>query len=249
MSNSIVGVRYIGKKERQEDTVCKTGAVWMQGQVHNFAADLAKALLAHTDSFAEAPLSMDGGTFLSGVTGKRRPQTQDVAAFVNLTAMGVEQMVLFARRELNRVISADGKDEEQIRSEVHALMANHNLDMEAERRTAESADGRRMFPFMATPEEYEALQSGSVRLALVPGEVVAFQPKVVEVMAGDVAPSDEPEAAETLDTLLARLEKPELIAFAKQEGVGISNTMSAEKLREKIKATLTERAGDQQAAA
>jgi hypothetical protein len=244
MSNAIIGVRYIGKKDRQEDTVCKTGAVWIQGQVHNFAGNLAKKLLVHTDSFEAAEISMDGGTYLSGSTGNAKPR--EVAAFVNLAAMGVDHLVLFARRELNRVVNTDGKDEAQIRTEVHALMSNHSLDQEAERRLAEmdAGDGRRPFPYMATPEEYAALQSGDARLMLVPCEIVSLHKEGVEV----IPPADQPEAeapsggeAETLVDLLARLEKPELLAFAKQEGVPISNTMTAEKLREKIHTDLSAR--------
>ncbi len=51
MSNNIVGIRYVGKKELQEDTVTNSGATWVQEQVNNFSENLAKELLVHTDSF------------------------------------------------------------------------------------------------------------------------------------------------------------------------------------------------------
>lgn len=241
MDNSIVGIRYIGKKDRQEDTVCKTGAVWLPGQVHNFGAKLAKALLVHTDSFEPAKVSLDGGTFLS--QGKPGQKSADVAAFVNLTAMDSEQMALFSKREFGRTVHIDGKDEAQVRREVHALMTNHNLDTEAERKQEVVSDGKRMVPFMATPEEYAALMDGSVVLAIVPAELM-------QAPEGEVPPPVENEgeqrgasdnAAMPLTDLLASLGKKDLIAFAKQEGVAISNTMSEEKLRDKIFAELSAR--------
>lgn len=244
MGNQIVGVRYIGKKERQEDTVCKTGAVWTYGQVHNFGSDIAKALLIHTDSFEPADISMDGGTYLS--RGKKPQASQGVAAFINLSAMGIDQMVLLARTEFNRVVSADGKDEDQVRREVHALMTNHSLDLEAERRQEVHSDGLIAVSYKATPEEHAALMAGTVVLAIVPAEVANTAPPQEAPVTGgtDITTGEQPESdavAPPLSELLASLEKPDLIAFAKQEGVAISNTMTAEKLREKIFASLTER--------
>lgn len=243
MGNQIVGVRYIGKKERQEDTVCKTGAVWQPGKVHNFGGDLAKALLVHTDSFEAAPIDVEGGTYLS--RGKKS-QVQDVAAFVNLSAMSIDQMVLMARVEFNRVVNTDGKDEEQVRREVHALMANHNLDLDADSRKAVQSDGRIPVPYMATAEEHAALMDGTVVLAIVPAEIAnTYPPQDVTVTGGTDLTTGNPVEPDTvakpLNELLASLEKHDLIAFAKQEGVAISNTMTAEKLREKIYDTLSAR--------
>lgn len=246
--NNIIGIRYVGKKGRQEDTVCKTGAVWSPGQVHNFGGELAKALLVHTDSFARAPISADGGTFLTMGKGRALNKQHDVAAFVNINAMNIEQMVHFARRELDRTVQTDGKDEVQIRREVLSLMTNHSLDMEADRKKAEQVeDGRTPVTYMATAEEYAALREGTVKLVLVPSEIL---------LAG-AKPQQEPEAGAkeqdgagtdgdknpvpALAELLATLEKPQLMEFARQEGIGFSNNFTAEKLREKIFAELSAR--------
>lgn len=245
MGNTIIGVRYIGKKDRQEDTVCKTGAVWHRGQVHNFGGDLAKALLVHTDSFEAAPISVEGGTYLSRGTNR---QAQDVAAFVNLSAMSIDQMVLMARIEFNRVVNTDGKDDEQVRREVHALMANHNLDLDADSRKAVQSDGRIPVPYMATTEEHAALMAGTVVLAVVPSEIAnTLPPQDVTITGGTDLTTGDPVEPDTvampLNELLASLEKHDLIAFAKQEGVAISNTMTAEKLREKIYGALSAQEG------
>lgn len=240
--NNIIGIRYVGKKDRQEDTVCKTGAVWLPGQVHNFGGALAKALLVHTDSFAEAPISSDGGTFLTMGKGRALNKQHDVAAFVNINGMSVEQLVHFARRELDRVVQIDGKDEMQIRREVLSLMTNHSLDVEAERRIAEKAeDGRTPVTYMATAEEYAALNEGTVKLALVPTEILQA---VIEPAADDQSKTEgdeEDNAPPSLTELLASLEKPQLVDFARQEGIKFSNNIPADKLREKIFAELTAR--------
>lgn len=266
MNNEIVGIRYVGKKPRQEDTVCKTGAVWLPGQVHNFSAVMAKALLVHTDSFAKAPISMDGGTYLTQGKGRAMNKNHDVAAFVNLNGMGIDQLVLFARRELDRVVQTEGKDEAAIRREVHFLMTNHSLDQEAERRQAEQVeDGRIAVTYQATAEEYAALKEGTVRLAIVPAEIQMAAPddaaSQTAVAGGDSTENastgaataneangnaqSEPQAV-PLDTLLASLEKKELMEFAKQEGVSFSNNITAEKLRERLFEELTARATAEQ---
>jgi hypothetical protein len=259
-TNAIVGIRYVGKKDQQEDTVCKTGAIWTPGQVHNFGGELAKALLVHTDSFAIAPISADGGTFLTMGKGRALNKQHDVAAFINLNGMSVDQLVHFARRELDRVVQVDGKDEMQIRREVLSLMTNHSLDLEAERKIAEKAeDGRTPITFMATAEEYAALNEGTVKLALVPTEVM---PADITLPAdgaqdgaegsGSASASDAGKNPEgggdgagaqppTLAELLGKLEKPQLMDFARQEGVTFSNNFTAEKLRERIFAELTAR--------
>lgn len=246
-TNAIVGIRYVGKKDRQEDTVCKTGAIWLPGQVHNFGGELAKALLVHTDSFARAPISADGGTFLTMGKGRALNKQHDVAAFVNINGMSIEQLVHFARRELDRVVQTDGKDEAQIRREVLSLMTNHSLDMEAERKTAEQAeDGRTPVTYMATAEEYAALRAGTVKLVLVPSEILLADANSQEPggaakeQEGTNSGNDQNQPP-TLAELLAKLEKPDLMAFARQEGVGFSNNFTAEKLREKIFADLTAR--------
>jgi hypothetical protein len=247
MSNGIVGIRYIGKKDRQEDTVCKTGAVWLPGQVHNFSGELAVKLLVHTDSFEIAPLSLDGQTYLAR---KSAPKGREVAPVVNLMAMSIEQMAHFARFEFNRVVHTDGKSVEDVRREVHALMSNHNLDLEAERRTETTVPDNRMVPYHASPEEYAALMAGTVVLAVVPAETHIIQcglSYVTDKNGVDIAQSADNDEAKPLPELLASLEKPELMAFAKQEGVSFSNNFSAEKLREKILTELMAR--EQQKAA
>lgn len=249
-SNEIVGIRYVGKKDRQEDTVCKTGAIWLPGKVHNFGGPLAKALLVHTDSFERAPISADGGTFLTQGKGRAMNKQHDVAAFVNINGMAIDQLVLFARRELDRVVNVDGKDEAQIRREVLSLMTNHSLDQEAERRKVEQAeDGRMPIAYMATAEEFAAYQEGTVKLAIVPAEVVMSSAPETETKTysdGTVAtgpgplPNESP-AALPLPELLDSLEKPQLMEFARQEDITFSNNFSAEKLRERIFSELSAR--------
>lgn len=164
----IIGIRYVGKKPSSEDHVTESGAVWLPGQVHNFAEVLARKLLIHTDSFEEAPISADGGIFMSGkVDGKAHVEP---AAYVNLNAMSREQLTFYARREFNRIID-DGKTDEQARAEIQNLMVIANLDEIDRRKDSVSANAALKAVISVTPEELEALNAGTLTVRFVPTEV------------------------------------------------------------------------------
>lgn len=161
----IIGIRYVGKKPSSEDHVTDSGAVWLPGQVHNFAETLARKLLIHTDSFEEAPVSADGGIFMSGkVDGKAHVEA---AAYVNLNAMSREQLTFYARREFNRILDAN-KTDEQARAEIQSLMVIANLD-EIDRSPEVAASSDRVKAMVSvTPEELEALNAGILTVRFVP---------------------------------------------------------------------------------
>ena len=237
----IIGIRYIGKKPRKEDTVGNTGAVWKPGQVHNFAEPIARELLAHTDSFEVAPVSIDGDTFM----GAQRAKTQaPVVTYVNLTNMDADQLALFARREFNRVVDIEGRDVEAVRADVHRLMMTMNMDdIAAEAATADLKD-RIPYTLNVSVAEYEALMAGHIVSKLVPAEVSDEIPEVVETatapMPPDVSDAPAPTLPELLDSLTT---KDELLAFAVQEGVdGLNGRHSVETMRARILEVLTQKA-------
>lgn len=244
----IVGIQYVGKKDRQEDTVCKTGAVWTHaGQVLNFAAALAKRLLVHTDSFAEAPLDPQADTFMSAGR-KTNGRAVEVPPVINLWAMGPEQLAHFARIELDRVVLIDGRNVDEIREEVHRLMINRNLDAEGERRQQEAAtDGKVAITYMATQEEFEAYQDGIVRLAIIPAEVTIDAGGSSDASGnGDGTNSDQASTGTggtgddndgqgpTLDELLPTLNRDQLMEFARQESIDFRPNIGEDKLRTRI---------------
>lgn len=251
----IIGVQYVGKKPSQEDDVCKTGAVWTSaGQVLNFGAALAKRLLVHTDSFAEAAVDPAAKVYLTaGDQDRLRVQKPETPPVINLSLMGVEQLAMFARMEFNRVLQTEGKTEDAVRAEVHALMRSATLTEEGDRlQSAQQAmdEGRTALTFMATPEEAEAFRAGTVALALVPVEVELADGDGAAPSggaAGATEPAGDGSAAAggdevpTLETLLAGLNRDELVDFAKQEGVEHHHKLGEDKLRALLFETLTER--------
>jgi hypothetical protein len=69
-------------------------------------------------------------------------------------------------------------------------------------------------------------------------EPTSGEAKGSDVQGGDAAEAGQPP---TLAELLQTLEKPQLMDFARQEGITFSNNIPADKLREKIFAELTAR--------
>ena len=232
--NKITGIRYIGKKATMEDTVLNTGAVWKPAQVHNFAAALAKSLLAHTDCFEEAPVTVEGETYMSGKGGTVR-QEAPVITYVNLTNMDAPQLALFAKREYGRNIETDGRDVDSIRDEVHRLMVTNNMDAIAEEILGDVPYGV-PYTIMVSAAEHEALITGLVVAKIVPAEVAA---QIPENAVKAAAESDAP----TLEQLLASLDKDGLLAFAAKEGVtGLTRRNSETSMREAIQAALLAKA-------
>jgi hypothetical protein len=249
MGSSIIGIRYIGAKESQEDTVCKTGAHWFPGQVHNFATPLAERLLVHTDSFEVADIDMDGDTFMSAGKSQTR---QGAAQFFNLGAMSVDQLVHMARFEFNRVIDPAGKDADQLRREVQTLMVNHSLDMDEDDRKAAAQPSGYVVPliYQATPEEAAAIKAGELVLTLAPADksahaedesLLIYQatPEEAQAVADGLAElrvvvidSDADGAIdERLTADLDAMDKPALIDFAAARGIKVDARLSVEKLR------------------
>lgn len=217
---NIIGIRYIGKKPVQEDTVTKSGAVWEPGQVHNFSADDGAKLLQHTDSFEMADVNPEGD-FYAG--RKRSPAPHEPPPFVNLSAMNAAALALFARRELNRVVNIEGKQDDQVRAEVLSLMRVTALDEAA---TVPSHD-LMVYPLAVTPEELAGLQAGALKAKIVPALKLVQPSGTSDVQDG-----------ETLDSLLARLDKEGLIELAEQEGVALDKRWNEEKLREHLRGKL-----------
>lgn len=237
--NKITGIRYIGKKSMMEDTVLNTGAVWMPSQVHNFAASLAKVLLEHTDCFEEAPVTVDGETYMSGKGGSVR-QEAPVITYVNLTNMDAPQLALFAKREYGRSIETEGRAVDAVRDEVHRLMVTSNMDAIAEEILGDVPYGI-PYTIMVSAAEYEALISGLVVAKIVPAEVAGEIPEnaAQAVIDAAAASADAP----TLEQLLSSLDKGGLLAFAAQEGVtGLTRRNSETSMREAIHAALIAKA-------
>lgn len=232
--NKIVGIRYIGKKDFAEDTVTKSGARWLPRQVHNFASKLAERLLQHTDSFEVAPVDPDGDTFMGAANGGQK--MQEPVTWVNLNAMDRNAMLLFSRREFNHVFNDDGMTDDQVRTEVHRIMAHGAVEDYADMRTVAAGKDGVPFTIMVSQAEHAALMAGELVYKLIPAEVADLGADETVIEPG----KDEPP---TLDELLNHLDKDGLLALAAQEGVeGLNRRHGEDTLREKLREALTSKA-------
>lgn len=212
----MIGVRYIGLKEEVEDTVTNSGAVWKQGQVHNFSDTIARQLLVHTDSFEEVKPEVSGGNFLSGKVGGK---IIEAASYVNLNAMGVDQLLHYAHIEFNRIINPSGKTEGELRGEVQTLMTMATLD-EVRRDGEVVCEEPRFKAFVSvTQAELDALNSGELTVKLVP-----FVP---EEVAGLVADQVVQECAANVDAQPANADHS-----VASEGAGLSDAAPLQTVEE-----------------
>lgn len=269
MSNKLVGIRFIANKDLMEDTVTNSGAVWTQGQVLNFSANLAIQLLNHPDVFELADLDPDADTFLGKVT---KGGSIEPVSFININAMDEKALAAYSRMEFNKNVNLEnGRTLEEIRSEVFSYMTNANLDLEAIDKTRLLASGM-ILEKEVTVEEYKAVLEGVLVLKLVPAVAISTNPSftggnaddlldrqgavidlidtntAAEVLTSDTeaeTAAEKPAIAEeslTLPELVAKLDKEELRAFAKQESVPYANSMNEDQLRAKLIRDLTARA-------
>lgn len=243
--NKIVGIRYIGKKPEKTDSLLNTGARWKPGQVHNFAEPLARRLLAHTDSYEAAPVSVDGDTFMGGEKGVRKEVA--AIAYANLNAMSADQLALFAMREFGRTIETDKRAIDDVRAEVHRLMVTTNMDAIADEAGRDLNEGA-AYTIRVSDAELEALLAGQLVVKLIPAEVADEVPEPAD--APTEAPTSEPAEQTpepTLDELLASLTtKDELLAFAVQEKIeGLNGRHSVETMRSTISEAIKARTAGQ----
>jgi len=163
----IIGVRYIGLKDEVEDSVTNSGAVWKQGETHNFAEPLARQLLVHTDSFEQVQPSMNGDNFLSGKIGGK--QVVETATYMNLNTMDSGQLAYYAHVEFNKRLDVSSKTVEQLRVEVQTMMSIATLD-DIERQDIVDADSNKKVAISVTDAEHTALNEGTLIVRLIPAE-------------------------------------------------------------------------------
>lgn len=238
--SKLIGVRYIGLKEEVEDTVANSGAVWKQGEVHNFAEPIARQLLVHTDSFEEVKPDVSGSNYLSGkVNGK----TLEVATYVNLNAMGVDQLIHYAHVEFNKTINPSGKTEGELRSEVQALMSMATLD--EVRRDGEPEDAARVKAFISvTQEELDALSAGELVIKLVPfvAEEVAGLVSEQTPAVDEKPKENEPvvvkeglgDAVKPTSDEIVAMNKAQLLALGEAHGITLNDAAPAVALRTQL---------------
>lgn len=248
MSN-IVGVQYVGGKQRKEDNILNSGAVWKQGEVINFNADAASKLAKYSDVWVLCDVDHDAETKVVGEV-KKNPRQHEPQTFANVNAMDKEQLHTFVRTTLLKQLPDMELD--ALRTEVKNLLTLSFLD--DQEKIAKSNDTEyKYIALQVTISEYEAYVNGSVELKLVPAQTPTAetiepeaQPDTLEVKADQVHgellaettpndvtnPSTEPE--ESLEAMLAKLDKTALREMCKELNITYANSMSEDAFRARI---------------
>jgi len=253
MSN-IVGVKYIGSKQRKEDNVLNSGVTWAQGQVINFNIEAANKLAVYADVWVITDVDHDAVT---KVVGDIKPNSRkhEPATFVDVNSMDKDALHAFARTTLLRQLPEMELD--ALRDTVKSELVKSFLDDQEE--TAK--EGMKLIALEVTEAEYEAYANGVLELKLVPvadkstpetpvneqnaeGETTGEQNGQAEstqdANSGEENQGSEPvkeppkEGEETLEQQLAKLDKVALREMCKELGISYSNTMTEDKFRERI---------------
>ena len=168
MSN-FLGVKYIGKKPRKEDTIFKTNAVWTHGQIINFDAGMALELAKHTDTFELADVQPGVGLYEAPKKSTVQQQSKEPIGYFNVETMDAEALNVFSMRHFGRSIDQT-KTIEQIREEVIGLARVEAVfDDELH---VEVGEDNHFIALLVNNEEYAAFKAGIAILKLVPKPAV-----------------------------------------------------------------------------
>lgn len=165
---NIVGVRYIGSKQRKEDNVLNTGVFWVPGQVINFDAASAATLAQHTGVWEITDVDHDAETKVVGTVKKAAgdPRKYEPQTFANVNAMDKEQLHAFARTTLLRQLPDFETD--KLREEVKSLLTLNFLDDQQGLAAAKNPEDKLIISLHVSQEEFNAFESGELVLKLVP---------------------------------------------------------------------------------
>lgn len=237
MSNSIVGVKYIGAKESKSDNVAGTNAVWKSGEVLNFSSDIAKQLIAYTGVFEIADPDPNASTYIGKV---KQDKTADVVPFVNINAMDANALAIYARLNFNQTIDIAAPIQD-LRNQVQNFMVQDNLDqLDAEQKASKKQT--QSISLDVDEAEYQAYLHGIVELKLVPvsEQLTANEPDISAQIKSEIEVESETHVeaikSENVDDLelaelVAKMDKKSLLAFARQNKLKFSNTFTEDKLR------------------
>lgn len=239
---NIIGVKYIGKKDYQIDSVCNTDATWTEGQIVNFDEVSANKLLVHADSFIAADMQKGQDIFSETVNYVKPDDNLEKLGHFDLNKMDIEQLEVFAMRNFGKRIDKNlGLD--AARSEVQGLVrldSIHSNVSKVENKNGVKVD-KFTITFEVTKPEYEAYEQGIYEPKLVAKvenkkvkEEPVIDPKLAEVSQPLVVTKDAEKELPTLEALLNSLDKKELQEFARQNKVKYANTMNEKQLRIKL---------------
>ena len=112
MADKFVPVRYIGKKDSYRDHLYGTGITWQKGEMQLVPGYLFDRFMSHADMFQDARV----GKMKRNEIDRTRPKQieDDEPPLVNLAGLTKENLVTYAKRNLNLDISQRTHKEEMI---------------------------------------------------------------------------------------------------------------------------------------
>lgn len=110
---SMIGIKYIGNREMHSDNLYGTKLEFTPGQIHNVDDVIAKRMLAHTDTYAEAKPVKNAPVATPAIEAPKE-QTEPLP---HLDGMGKPELIAFAQQHYGEKLH-HAMSEDNMRSKV-----------------------------------------------------------------------------------------------------------------------------------
>ena len=91
----MIGIKYVGQREMHIDNLYGTNLAFNPGQTHNVDDAIAKRMLAHTDTYAEAKPVKDAPVAAAEEKAAAKEQSEPLP---HLDGMGKPELMAFAQQ-------------------------------------------------------------------------------------------------------------------------------------------------------
>jgi hypothetical protein len=106
----MVGIKYVGKKEKHTDHLYGTGLAWVLDQVHNVSDAVADKMAVHTDIYFLCKPAE--GAPEAEVTDHAPPEQEELQPILpHLDGMGKDELVTYAQQHFGENMSKSMKVE------------------------------------------------------------------------------------------------------------------------------------------
>ncbi len=109
----MIGIKYIGNRDEHSDNLYGTNLAFTPGQTHNVDDAIAKRMLVHTDTYAEAKPVKDTPVASPAV----EPPKEQAEPLPHLEGMGKQELMAFAQQHYGEKLH-HAMSEENMRGKV-----------------------------------------------------------------------------------------------------------------------------------
>lgn len=264
MASQLVGVKYIGGKTKKVDNVANTGAEWVPGQVINFNIEIANKLLVHKSVWEIVDVDPNGDTYIGSkkaagavvdpvpFVNLHEMDINALAAFAKVEfnqAVDISLPIESARNLVHGFMSNRTMDD---LATLNKPSDKHSIGIEVNEAEYQAYIAGELV-LKLVPAGYTGQNVPELTNEPIPAQEPSTEntePPAVEALAatiesseptgetsGNQSAADETAKVDTISDLKADLDlldAKQLREMCKQSGIPYSNTMPAEKLREKI---------------